>query len=320
MDNSMFFVHDVPYCLWEVDLRQRNMQFLDGINTDYFDYLIDVHIQASDKKNSSIALRTSLHHSIETLFSLIGGFFQAPDCIYAWIAKCSNNNLRDLIKKINESPKKWFNKLKLNSVSWEAIAKAVFQCYVPNTEKNKQTVTQFCHLWKRLANDFLDQDHIDEYNSIKHGFRIRSGGFALAVGLEHKEGVAPPPEEMKLLTNSEFGTSFFKIEQIGNGKDNRSVRSRAITLNWTIEKTILMTQLVSMSIKNVTSALKILNGIKPSECKFLRPVNDSDFEKPWHFSPSISSCTFDFMIPEDNIVSVTKKMIYEEFNKMKDVS
>lgn len=29
----------------------------------------------------------------------------------------------------------------------------------------------------------MDMNHVDEYNSIKHGFRIRSGGFALAVGL-----------------------------------------------------------------------------------------------------------------------------------------
>lgn len=320
MENSIFFVNDVPFCIWEVDLRHRNLEFLDGINTQFFDYLISVHTQADDKKSASIALRTCLHHAIETLFSLIGGFLQAPDCIYAWIAKCSNTSLRDLVKKINESPKKCFNKIKLNSVSWEHIAEAVFRCYVPNSEKNKQTAALFGQFWRKLANEFLDQNHIDEYNSIKHGFRIRSGGFALAIGLEHEVGVAPPPEEMKLLANSEFGSSFYKIEPIGNGKDNRSVRSRAISLNWTLEKVTLMTQLVSMSIKNVTSAIKILNGTKAGDCQFFRPVNDSDFEKPWHFSSGVPTCNFDFVIPEDEIISVTKAMIFKELKKIKDVS
>lgn len=109
-----------------------------------------------------------------------------------------------------------------------------------------------------------------------------------------------------MLGKSEFGTTFFRIESIGEGKGNRSLRSIRISLNWNIEKTILLLQLVSMSITNTTSALKIANGAQPGTCKFLRPQEDSDFEKPWSYSPGVMSCNMDFVISEDQVSSVTK--------------
>lgn len=210
------------------------------------------------------------------------------------------------MKKVGSFRNDLFTKLNIDKVSWGNVADSVFRRYLPETEKNKNTAQLFASLWNRLAHEYTDNNHVDEYNSIKHGFRIRAGGFALACGLEHEYGVAPPPEEMKLLGKSEFGTTFFRIESIGEGKGNRSLRSIRISLNWNIEKTILLLQLVSMSITNTTSALKIANGAQPGTCKFLRPQEDSDFEKPWSYSPGVMSCNMDFVISEDQVSSVTK--------------
>jgi hypothetical protein len=290
VQSSIFVVNDEPYCIWELDILERNREFLNGIDTEYFDYVLKVHVEANDEKRASIALRTTLHHAIETMFSLIGAYIQAPDCVYAWIAKCTNKDLREVVKKIGDFQNNLFTKLKLEKISWDHVSESVFRCYLPGTEKNRQTVQSFASFWKRLASEYIDQTHIDEYNSIKHGFRIRSGGFALAIGLEHKYGVSPPPEEMKTIGKSDFGSTFFKIEPIGGKKRNRSLRSRRISLNWSIEKTILLIQLVSMSITNITSALKIINGAKAGTCKFVRPQEDSDFETPWSFSTGIASC------------------------------
>ena len=186
-----------------------------------------------------------------------------------------------------------------------------------STEKNQQTVQLFASFWKRLANEYVDKNHIDEYNSIKHGFRIRSGGFTLAVGLEHEYGVSPPPEEMQLVGKSEFGTTFFRIESIGDGKRNRSLRSRRISLNWNVEKVILLLQLVSMSITNITSALKIANGATPGTCKLVRPQENSDFEKPWNYSPGVISCNMDYVIPEEQVIFVTKSELQKRINDAK---
>ena len=119
-------------------------------------------------------------------------------------------------------------------VSWETVAKSVFQRYMPNTERNVETVEAFTSLWQELAIEFSNKDHINEYNSIKHGFRVRSGGFALSIGLEQEYGVPPPSKEMQLVGKSDFGSTIFNIETIGDAKGNRNIRSRRASINWSI--------------------------------------------------------------------------------------
>ena len=175
------------------------MEFLDGIDAEYFDYVIKAHLDAKDEKRSSIALRTTLHHAIETFFSLLGAYIQAPDCAYAWLAKCSNKELRDLVGKIGRSDNSVFTKLNIGKVSWEDVAKSIFSRYMPGTTRNENTRKLFSLLWQRLAHEYRDQNHVDEYNSLKHGFRVRSGGFALAGGIEHEYGVSPPQTDLPTL-------------------------------------------------------------------------------------------------------------------------
>ena len=317
MDSSIFVVNQEPYCLWEIDVQERNKEFLDGIDTGFFDYVVKLHLNADDEKRASIALRSTLHHAMETMFSLLGAYIQAPDCAYAWIAKCSNHKLRDFVRSIGNYNNDLFTKLLIERVSWEEVSKSVFRGYLPRTEKNVKTVELYARLWSRLAREFLEQSHIDEYNSIKHGFRIRSGGFSLAVGAEPEYGVSPPAEEMMALGHSEHGTTYFKLEPIGEEKGNRSLRSRRHSLNWRIEKTALLIQLVSMSITNVTSALKIANGAEGGTCKFLRPVEDDDFDKPWSFSTGVTSFNMDFVIPENEVKSTTKTELLKRINEAK---
>lgn len=307
MQNSIFVVNEEPYCLWEVNILAKNKEFLEGIDTEYFDYLIKVHSEADDEKRASVALQSSLHHATEMLFLLLGAYIQAPDCAYAWIAKCSNADLRQLVNKITSADITLFTKLTIGRVSWGNIAGAIYASYLPQTEKNKRTAELFANFWQSLANIYTDQNHIDEYNCIKHGLRVRPGGFSLEVGIEHEYGVAPPPEEMSTIGSSEFGISFFKLEPLGKKSGNRNVRSRRTSLNWSMQSTILLLQLVSLSINNVVSALKIANGAKSGTCKFLRPTEDEDFLKPWSFSPGLSSMTMDFAFDENLIPETTKQ-------------
>lgn len=315
LHNSIFVVNEEPYRIWEVDLPKRNMEFLNSIDVEYFDYVIKTHLETEDEKRASIALRITLHHAIETLFLLLGAYIQAPDCAYAWIVKCSNKELRDFVSKVSGLSNSLFTKLNTEKVSWEEVAKSVFRCYQPETERNKNTVKLFASFWNGLAHEYADQNHVDEYNSLKHGFRVRSGGFALAIGLEHEYGVPPPEDEMQFIGQSDFGTSFFKIEPIGNGKGNRNLRSRRTSVNWKIEMVILLDQLVSMSINNVVSALKIANGAKSGTCKFLRPQEDADFEKPWQYTPGVTSCSMDFVIDETQVTSATRQELLNMLSK-----
>jgi hypothetical protein len=317
MDSSIFFVNQEPYCIWEINVQERNKEFLNGIDTDFFDYVVELHLNAEDKKRASIALRSTLHHAMETMFSLLGAYIQAPDCVYAWITKCSNRDLRELIDSVGRYNNSIRSKLLIEEISWEEISKSIFRGYLPESEKNEKTTKLFAELWSSLAQEFLEQSHIDEYNSIKHGFRIRSGGFSLAIGIEHEYGITPPIEEMKSLGHSEHGTTYFKVEPIGEVQGNRSLRSRRNSLNWSVEKTALLIQLVAMSILNVTSALKIANGIEASTCKFSRPVKDDDFKKPWSFSTGVTSSSMDSVIRENEIISFTKSELLNRINEIK---
>ena len=51
-----------------------------------------------------------------------------------------------------------------------------------------------------------------EYNSIKHGLRVNPGGSYIAVGAEQTPGVPAPPEAMRSMGGSPYGSTFFEIE------------------------------------------------------------------------------------------------------------
>lgn len=306
MQSSIFAVNDEPYCLWEVDIASRTRTFLDGIDTDYFDYVLKAHTNTEDEKRGLLAIRLSLHHSIETMFSLLGAFVQAPDCPYAWIAKCSNTELREFIARVSKEDASLITKLNIPPINWTSIASAVFSTYQPGTDRQKCTIKCFARLWGALTEEFLNQAHIDEYNALKHGFRARPGGFTLAFGIEPVYGISPPDAEMKTLGQSDFGATFLKIEWFGSGNGGRHIRSRKTSVNWSLERVVLLQQLVYMSINNVVSALKVVNNYAPSTCRFLRPENDSDFEQPWTYTTGVASINIDYALDESLLPTLTK--------------
>lgn len=60
------------------------------------------------------------------------------------------------------------------------------------------------------------------------------------------------------------------------------------------------------SINNVVSALKVLNGFTPGTCRFLRPVNDDDFIRPWTYGVGVNSMNVDFLLDEERVPNVTR--------------
>jgi hypothetical protein len=320
LQKSIFLVNKEPCCIWDADLVERNTEFLDGLDTRYFDYVIETYLYTNDRARAAVALRINFHHSMETLYSLLGAYIQAYDCVYAWLAKCQNHQLRDLIKRTNEcrkrdDPDSVFTKLNIERVDWKNLADAIFYSYMPETIENEKMVKLFSTLWARLADEFTNQDHIDEYNSLKHGFRVHSGGSALYSSIETEAGVPASLETMQLLGQSRFGTSFFKIETVGK-REGRSLKVQQTTINWEIEKVISLTRLVSMSINNIIYALKIVNGMETKGCEFLRPLHDEDFEKPWEHISMIPRVSMSFG-DKEQIVRLAKKELLEQINVAK---
>lgn len=281
MKNVVFQVVDEPYCLWEEDLKAHTLAFLKGFDTGYFDHLLEIHLNTDDEARSAMALRVAYHHAMETLFSFLGALIQAPSAPQAWIAKCQNIQLYELVRRISNNDRELPTGLSIQSVSWDELARVTLNWYRSGTERQAESINLFAGFWRRLASEFLDKNRLDEYNSLKHGLRVTGGGFGISVGLEHEYGIPPPEYEMQSIGHSEFGSSFRRFHAASGQRGERSLISEQVSVNWKIEKVAPLLQLTSISISNVIGTLRILNGEPCNSIKFTRPDSDDAFIQPW---------------------------------------
>lgn len=313
MQSTIFFVGDDPYCIFDPDIRLLNQEFLEGLDPGFFDYAADAHLLTDDEKRASVALKLTLHHGLETFFSLVGALLQAPDCVFAWVPKCTTATLRTVVERITAEDGTLRVRLNLPSIGWKPVAQAVFAPYMPGTDKQAETIEGFAKLWAGLAHEFLEPVHAEEYNSLKHGFRVKSGGFAIEVGPLTPDG--KPPEEMHLLGKSDYGSSFMIVDSVTGQKRDKSLRVRKTYVNWSLEKTVLLCKAVSWSLLNVTSALRIANGAKAVDCQYVRPVDSEDFLRAWQHSPGVTNMAWGPTVPSDRKLSTTKEQILAAVEK-----
>ena len=317
MQYTMFVVDETPYCFWGWDLQEKNIAFLNYINPKYFEYIAQVHfenLETDNKYNAAISLRTSYFHGIETLFTLLCAALQSPHCVFGWIQKCKSEQLRNMVKKINLYDKNVFNKIGLEDVTWETISNNINLFAYDSIERLQETRESFAHLWQRFAHDFLNDKNIKEYNSIKHGFRMKPGGFSIMVGEEKEYCIAVPEEDMKLIGGSEFGTSFFIVEKVRgleNEKNSPHFFPKLHSINWNPMSLSHSLNLISISINNIISFLKIINGVDPKSVQFTRPQDKEYFKEPWKRPVGIVSFSLDHEIYKEQIHKFTKKEIFD---------
>ena len=314
--NKVFKVGDTTYCLWDLDVKNRNTEFINNLDEGFFEYQANIHfsnLESQDKMRAAIALRQLYYHGMEVLFSLICASLQAPDCIYAWMAKYKVVDLQHILKDLNNNHSKFFQKLKISKpLSWDTYALAVFNNLGRDDTYRQETAKLFANFWQRLSHDFLDKDASNEYNGIKHGIRIRSGGFTMAFGKEEQFGQKVPPENMKILGGSEFGSSFYIPEIIyGCNLNNtsRNFRMTPINVNWYADGLAYALILIAMSLKNVKAFLKIVNGVSPESVEFTRPADLDFFDKPWEKSVGITRASFERVVDLSSVRMPTKHEI-----------
>lgn len=307
MQYSVFVVDDVPYCVWEWDLQERNLRFVEGIDHEHFEYLAVTHAAQLDGSNSqraAIALRTAYHHGLETFLTLVCATLQAPRCIVGWVQKCQTHQLRNLVRKIQEGRHRTLNQVGLREVNWNTLSSTINLFSYEDESRTRESRELFAVLWSRFGNDYLDDYHIKEYNSIKHGFRARAGGFTLAAGVEHEYGVPPPAEEVQVVGGSKFGTSFYSAEKIQNApklQRDPHFRVRSHSMNWRPESMVQALQLISISIGNVISYVRVQHGVDPRTVPFTRPQDSEYFHAPWQTSVGVTSASLDMIVDEQHI-------------------
>ena len=306
-----FFVGDTPFAVWEWDMPERNLEFVRGIEHEYFEYVAATHLENLEGERrhlAALAIRAAYFHGIETFLTLVCAAIQAPGCVPAWIQRCSTTQLRQLTEQISKGHCVAPNPLKIQPISWDSIADKIITFSDVEPEELAEIRSEFAGMWTRLASDWLEQTGINEYNSIKHGLRIQPGGFSIAVGIEHEYGVEPPPEEMKFIGGSDFGTSFFHAEPVANAIDTSRThfRIRRHHTNWNPQSLGQALALISMSIGNLKGFLRVQNGDNPVDVRVWRAQTKEAYWEPWQRSPGVTNASMDTIVAEEHIERLSK--------------
>lgn len=316
----VFAVVDEPYCVFEYDLDDLNRRFLRSIDATYFEYLAEVHgaaLATENRQRAAIALRTAYHHGIETLFTLLGAFIQAPLAVAAWMPRCGTAELRTLVERLQrgatiispDGPRQFL---------FETLSAEVHRRAWDNHADRDALLGGFARVWSRFAGDFLDPLHQDEYNSIKHGFRVHAGGFVLRVGIEKTFGVAPPAEDMQTVGASEFGAHFYQLVDREGSRASRRTREFRLdsrSMNWRVERMLHCLPLLAMSVSNVASKLRLLSGEAAADLPVQWPTDLAAFDEPWRYSTGATSSTFTVHIPWSEIEPVTEASLRLELEE-----
>lgn len=313
-----FAVNETPYCFWDLDVHGKNLEFINQIDPKYFEHVSDMHgglLEGEQKQYVAATLRIAYSQGLETLFALMCAVVQAPDCVIGWFLKYRNSELFDLVRKIKEG-RSIYSKLRCHRVNWRVIADLVFSEFsTGNPEVDEHIRANFAKLWSHFASDFLNENFDREYNSIKHGFRARMGGFYLALGLEDKPGVPAPPERMQTMANSVFGSSFFVPDRL---HDNRNFTVSHQALNWVPENYVDALHLISASIHNAVAFLRIMHGVPRTEVPFTYYKDEESYQLPWSRSTGMTELRWNSQITEIAIKPLTKEDILSVYVEGKD--
>ena len=310
LHSHKFAIDTRPFCVWDWDLPDRNLAFLEGIDPNYFAYLAAVHskgLESDERQYSALALRLAYSHALETLFALIAATVQAPHCVAGWMTKYLNSDLKSIVGKINHG-QPVYSRLPISPVTWNQLSKLL----IPLSDDDDDDLSWhelFAESWKSFASDFLNRDLNEEHNCGKHGLRLRGGGFRLAIRPENA-----PEEEVKSLGGSEFGSAYYQPEKLG---DSRHFRLRKMNRNWNPHQYVGRLQLISMSMINVLSFLMAANGADVSNRNAVRPKSKSFFREPWEKTVGAISFNMDMNLDERDISSFSAHEIIASYDNQR---
>jgi len=315
MEAVKFVIYETPFACWDWNLREKNIEFLEGIDAGYFSYVANLNsdVEDDDKHRAAVSLRLAYSHGLEALFALLCSAVQAPQCAVGWVLNYKNTDLLSLVRKISNE-ESVYTKFKQTPVTWEFLAKYIHSGLSYEEDKKIWIQKGFGRLWTLFAGEFVDENITREYNCIKHGLRARPGGFHLAVGQEDTPGVPAPAEKMTFLGGSTFGSSYFVKEYI-IPNDKRNFRPRRHSRNWSLHNLTNGLVLIAMSINNVVSWLRGVNGVPMSKCRFENPVSEDLFEEPWKESVGVDHASMDLVITTEHVTPFSREDILRSYQE-----
>lgn len=264
--------------MWGDELRGFHKSFLRGFDPSHFDFVaqtLAAKLGGPEKSKATLAIRTTYGHALETFIAFLAATVQAPDCIFAWLLKYRNDELRSVVRKITER-QSVRTRLKLSSVSWESLAKVVHAPLAAAHPNLEESIKRVGRLWHRLASEFLEENHEREYNSIKHGMRVTTGDF----GLSARPPNAPPDSDGPVsLVLQGSGSSFKTLLPIENNK--RNLQIAVCARSWSAESLVLRIGFISMSLSNALQYLRLRAGDARQDVAYRLEQDAEVYEKCW---------------------------------------
>ena len=288
--------------MWSDSPQERNREFLEGLDPGYFKYvagLFEREIQGESKQYAVLSLRLAYAQALETLFALLGAAIQAPHCPLGWIMAYTNREIHDLVRSVSAGSGVMASGF--HPTSWLDVSKHVLLFETEDPQRDASVRSEFGEAWARLAHDFSDVSGSEEYNSIKHGFRARLGGFDLTLAPVGHD--APP----LLQSKSEFGTKSFSLKWLDKQNGNFCVIDS--WRNWDPVSLVVRLELIAMSILNVRSFLLVRQRLGAPEVRFEWADNPDQIQLAWKTDFLIASLSGGLVLEPEDIDPVTKARI-----------
>lgn len=312
-----FKVVDKVYCCWAHDMKKSNLEFIESFDPEYFLFAAEVYresLKGEDTQKAALAIRNIYHHSLETLFTIICASIQSPFCIYGWMNMATTGDVRKVLRLIG-SYKKFYNYLALDYVDWESFANKIFLIDTINkgNEKFVELSEMFSRLWSSLCGQYLHDYSIKEYNSIKHGFRSAPGGYKFSIGPPNTLNDPSRHKEWISLGDSKYGSSFSVIKRIkGTSENDCNIQSSKYSVNWEPESLLHDIKLISISIHNILSFLKIAHDADPTKIMCLVPEEKDYFDEHWKSVAKTSYMSFSVELTSNDITVFTKEELEDK--------
>lgn len=295
MEYITFKIGNVPVCFWGTNLKERNQEFLNSIDPNYFAYNARVHrnqLNTNSRLLAALGLRLNYFQSLETFFTLIGAGLQAPYCLYGWIQKARNKKIQSLLQHINGKTGSISNCLGLETVSWYDIAKRIHQNLDVDANHKLNLIRFFAETWEFFGREYLDESSQAEYEELKRGRQLKKspGSFG------KKPGFNGEP----LLISK-----FYKIYEIDkSGKVyNNNFYSKDCSISWYPDFCYSAALMLRDSINNLLSFLKIINNLKSPMPHFYYPSDFNDSKSSVDHYRQLNSIF-------ENVEQITRSDIY----------
>ncbi len=259
---------------WDFGQRATQLKFLGGLDPTHFSYQAEVHgsqLGGTYDTQASVAIRTTYSHALETAFALLGAAIQAPECPTGWLLHYRVTDIVDVLRAIQDEDH-LLNRMGLTQINWDIIAENTFPWNI-DVSVRADHLAATSLLWKRLADGFIDKSFQDEYNSIKHGFRVMPGGWFFAMGGQESPGVPAPLEGMHTISNEKYGSSYVESVKLRN----RQYRIMNHRLNWNPHTFLTQMPFIVASMQNLISYLLYRNG-SDSEKLRVFPLTKTEVE------------------------------------------